>query len=156
MLKSTMLAAGIALTALVSMPMTTLANEVTNFVEDGYAIKGTDPVAYFTEAKPVAGNKKWSTDYQGVTWLFSSEANLKKFEADPEKYAPQYGGWCATGVSFGFKIPIQPEQWKIVDGKLYLNAHDGAQRHFLKDPKASIARANENWPGIVNTPAEDL
>lgn len=156
MLKSTMLAAGIAITALVSMPMTTLANEVTNFVEDGYAIKGTDPVAYFTEAKPVAGNKKWSTEYQGVTWLFSSEANLKKFEADPAKYAPQYGGWCATGVSFGFKIPIQPEQWKIVDGKLYLNAHDGAQRHFLKDPKASIARANENWPGIVNTPADDL
>ena len=156
MLKSTMLAAGIALTTLLNVPMTTLANEVTNFVEDGYAIKGTDPVAYFTEDKPVAGKKKWSAEYQGVTWLFSSEANLKKFEANPAKYAPQYGGWCATGVSFGLKIPIQPEQWKIVDGKLYLNAHAGAQRHFLKDPKASIARANENWPDIKNTPAENL
>lgn len=155
-LKSSMLAVGLALSALLTLPVATLANDVTNFVEDGYAIKGTDPVAYFTEGKPIPGKKAYSTQYQDVTWLFSSEENLNKFKKDPTKYAPQYGGWCATGVSFGVKIPIQPEQWKIVDGKLYLNAHAGAQRHFLKDPKATIARANENWPEIINTPEKDL
>ncbi len=155
-IRSFILAAGLALSALIIAPVTALANDVTNFVEDGYAIKGTDPVAYFTEGKPVAGSKDYTAEYQGVTWLFSSAENRDKFEKDPARYAPQYGGWCATGVSFGVKIPIQPEQWKIVDGKLYLNAHAGAQRHFLKDPKASIARANENWPDIKNTPEKDL
>ncbi|SDR39517.1 YHS domain-containing (seleno)protein [Pseudovibrio sp. Tun.PSC04-5.I4] len=155
-LKSTMLAVGLALSTLMTVPMTAMADDVTNFVEDGYAIKGTDPVAYFTEDKPVAGNAKYTTTYQGVKWKFSSQSNLDKFKADPVKYAPQYGGWCATGVSFGVKIPIQPDKWKIVDGKLYLNAHAGAQRSFLKDPKASITRANENWPGIEHTPENDL
>ncbi|KZK79503.1 YHS domain protein [Pseudovibrio sp. W64] len=155
-IKSSVLAVGLALSALVTVPMTAMADDVTNFVEEGYAIKGTDPVAYFTQGKPVPGKKEYSTQYQDVTWLFSSAENLDKFKKDPTKYAPQYGGWCATGVSFGVKIPIQPEQWKIVDGKLYLNAHAGAQRHFLKDPNASIARANENWPTIIHTPEADL
>ncbi|KZL06698.1 YHS domain protein [Pseudovibrio axinellae] len=155
-LKSSALAIGLALSVLIVAPITAIADDITNFVEDGYAIKGTDPVAYFVDGKPVPGKKEYSTQYQGVTWLFSSAENRDKFQQDPAKYAPQYGGWCATGVSFGLKIPIQPEQWKIVDGKLYLNAHAGAQRHFLKDPEASITRANENWPDIKHKPEEDL
>ncbi len=155
-IRSSVLAVGLALSALVTVPITAVADEVTNFVEEGYAIKGTDPVAYFKEGNPVQGKEEFSTQYQDVTWLFSSAENLEEFEKDPTKYAPQYGGWCATGVSFGFKIPIQPEQWKIVDGKLYLNAHAGAQRHFLKDPEETIAQANENWPTIKNTPEGDL
>lgn len=155
-IRSSVLAVGLVLSALVTVPITAGADEVTNFVEEGYAIKGTDPVAYFKEGKPVPGQEEYSTQYQDVTWLFSSAENLEEFKNNPAKYAPQYGGWCATGVSFGLKIPIQPEQWKIVDGKLYLNAHAGAQRHFLKDPQASIARANDNWPTIKNTPEGDL
>ncbi len=155
-IRPSVLAVGLALSALVTVPITAVADEVTNFVEEGYAIKGTDPVAYFKEGKPVPGQEEYSTQYQDVTWLFSSAENLEEFAKDPTKYAPQYGGWCATGVSFGFKIPIQPEQWKIVDGKLYLNAHAGAQRHFLKDPEETIAQANENWPTIKNTPEGDL
>ncbi len=129
------------------------ADEITNFAPGGIAIRGTDPVAYFTMGKPVAGSDEFSAEYNGVTWKFSSEQNRAMFLANPVKYAPAYGGYCATGMSFGYKISIEPEQWKIVDGRLYLNNGPAAQRSFLKDPKGTIARADVNWPKIKDIPA---
>ncbi|MDX5594452.1 YHS domain-containing (seleno)protein [Pseudovibrio sp. SPO723] len=155
-IKSTFKAIALAGLMMTAAPAMTFADEVTTFTADGLAIKGTDPVAYFTQGKPVPGKKEFSTTYDDVTWQFSSAENLQKFEANPEKYAPQYGGWCATGVSFGYKIPIMPEKWAIVDGKLYLNAHDGAHRRFTERTDEVINNANTNWPTIKETPADEL
>ncbi len=142
--------------SLTMAPSIALADDVTTFVEDGAAIKGVDPVSYFTDGAPVQGSDEFTAVYDDVTWKFSSAKNRDAFKANPEKYAPQYGGWCATGASFGVKIPIQPDKWSIVDGKLYLNAHDGAQNRFLSDTKEVISSANENWPKIKEVPADEL
>lgn len=155
-LRTSLKAIAVASFLSVALPLAALADDITTFTENGVAIKGTDPVAYFTEGKPIQGSSDYTTTYDDVTWQFSSAENLAKFEADPEKYAPQYGGWCATGVSFGYKIPIMPEKWSIVDGKLYLNAHDGAHRRFTERTDEVINNANTNWPTIKKTPADDL
>src|SRR5512135_2769630 len=87
----------------------------------GVAIRGYDPVAYFTESKPVEGSKQFTFEWQGATWRFASAANRDLFAKTPEKYAPQYGGYCAYAVSQGHTATIDPQRWRIVDGKLYLN-----------------------------------
>lgn len=120
------------------------------FTTGGVAIHGTDPVAYFTQGKPVPGRDEFAAEHDGVTWKFSSAENRDTFLADPVKYGPQYGGYCATGTSFGYKVSTAPEQWKIVGGKLYLNNGPGAQSRFLADTPGTIARANTNWPNIKN------
>ncbi|ADZ71043.1 YHS domain-containing (seleno)protein [Polymorphum gilvum] len=133
-----------------------LADDITTYVKDGAALGGTDPVAYFTQGKPVQGSEAHTFTYDDVTWTFATAENRDAFAADPQKYAPQYGGWCATGASFGVKIPIDPAKWQIVDGKLYLNAHDGAQQRFKSDTANVIRSADENWPKIRETPADKL
>lgn len=132
------------------------ADDITTYVTNGAAIGGTDPVAYFTDGKPLAGSDAFTTQYDGVTWKFASAANRDAFAAEPEKYAPAYGGYCATGASFGVKIPIDPTKWHIVDGKLYLNAHEGADKRFREDVPGTIARANEHWPKIRGVHADKL
>lgn len=126
------------------------ADQVTTYAPSGVAIHGTDPVAYFTMAKPVAGKDAHTAQHDGVTWKFSSAENKAKFVANPAKYAPQYGGYCATGASFGYKVSTAPEQWKIVAGKLYLNNGPGAQSRFLDDIPGTIKKADTNWPTIKN------
>lgn len=135
---------------------TAFADEITNFVKDGAAIGGTDPVAYFTEHKPVQGQDQFTADYQGVTWKFASAENRDLFKADPAKYAPQYGGFCAFGASKGFKVPVIPDAWKIVDGKLYLNNSAAVQERFLADTQGIIHDADLNWQVIKDKKAEDL
>ena len=132
------------------------ADEVSTYITDGAAIGGADPVAYHTQGKPVAGSDKFTAQHDGVTWRFASAENRDKFNADPAKYAPAYGGFCATGASFGKKIPIDPAQWKIVDGKLYLNSSDGAHKRFLSDEAGTISRADANWMKIKSVPASKL
>ena len=85
------------------------------------AVQGYDVVAYFTESKPVKGTKEFTVYHSGESWYFSSAENLKTFKASPEKYKPQFGGYCAYGMSRGYKAKTDPEAWTIVDGKLYLN-----------------------------------
>jgi YHS domain-containing protein len=119
------------------------------FVEDGVAIKGTDPVAYFTENAPVQGSEEFAYEWQGATWHFSSAENRDKFAANPEQYAPQYGGYCAYAVSKGSTAPIDPGAWKIVDGKLYLNFDKSVQEKWEKDIPGYIEKANANWPGVL-------
>ncbi len=115
----------------------------------GIAINGYDPVAYFTQSSPVKGKQKFSTKWNGAIWQFSNAENLATFESDPEKYAPQYGGYCAFAVSYGSTATTSPQAWSIVDGKLYLNYSLGVRKRWSKDIAGNISKANANWPGVL-------
>ncbi len=110
------------------------------------AIRGTDPVAYFTQSKAVKGNSQYEYKWNGATWRFSSKENMALFAANPEQYAPQYGGYCAKGMSEGNAVSTDPDAWKIVDGKLYLNYSKGVQRQWLRDVPGNIALADGFYP----------
>jgi YHS domain-containing protein len=112
------------------------------------AIKGYDPVAYFTDGKPVKGSKDFTTEWQKATWRFASAKNRDLFAKDPERYAPQYGGYCAYAVSQGYTADIDPDRWRIVGGKLYLNYSEKAQGLWEKDIPNHIAAGDKNWPKI--------
>ena len=116
--------------------------------KDG-AIKGYDPVAYFKDSKPVKGDKAFTTQWMGVSWFFATKENQQLFEADPEKYAPQYGGYCAYGVAKGGLYKIEPEAWKIVEGKLYLNYSLKVQRDWTEDIPGYIEKADDKWPELA-------
>jgi len=118
------------------------------FSADGAAIRGYDPVAYFTEEKAVAGKPEFTAEYQGATWRFASAANRDAFVADPAKYAPQYGGYCAWAVSQGYTAPIDPDAWTVRDGKLYLNYSLPVRVRWALDKDGNIAAADRNWPGL--------
>lgn len=113
------------------------------------AIRGYDPVAYFKQGEPVKGSESFSFEWTGVKWRFSSQENLEAFKAEPEKYAPQFGGYCAFGVSKGALYKIEPDAWRIVEGKLYLNYDKSIQKKWEADRDALIKKAEENWPGVV-------
>lgn len=119
------------------------------YINDGIAIDGTDPVSYFTEAAPVAGSRQITHDWNGATWQFSSQDNKAKFAANPEAFAPQYGGYCAYAVSEGYTASTIPEAWKIVDGKLYLNYSRRIQRKWERDIPGRIAAGDANWPSVL-------
>jgi YHS domain-containing protein len=123
-------------------------NEI--FVKSDEAIRGYDPVAYFKESKPVEGKDEFSYVWKGATWKFSSEQNRKDFKANPEKFAPQFGGYCAYGMGdeSGHKASTSPDAWTIVDGKLYLNYNTDVQKIWKENQKAFIKNANDNWPKI--------
>ncbi len=114
------------------------------------AIKGYDTVAYFTQGKPVKGDQQYSTEYLGAQWHFSSEENLQLFINDPEKYAPQYGGYCAYAVSRNTTASIKPELFNIHEGKLYLNYNKGVQRRWFKGMEKRIQQADKHWPSLLN------
>jgi YHS domain-containing protein len=114
------------------------------------AIKGYDTVAYFTENKPVEGKSEFSTEYNEATWLFSSQANLDLFLGNPDKYAPQYGGYCAYAVSQGSTASIKPELFTIHNGKLYLNYNESVNEKWTKNKETFIVDADKNWPDLVN------
>ena len=141
--------------ALASAPAA-LADEISTYVSDGAAIGGIDPVAYFTEKKPVKGSDAFTATHDGVTWKFATAAHRDMFKADPERYTPAYGGYCATGASYGYKIPIDPAAWDIHEGRLYLNANAGAHKSYLSDVEGTIGRADAQWKRIRNVPADKL
>lgn len=114
------------------------------------AIKGYDTVAYFTDDKPVKGTEEFSLEYNGAQWLFSSAENLALFEANPEKYAPQYGGYCAYAVSQGTTASIKPELFTIHNDKLYLNYSNSINDKWLEGIDSYIEDADDNWPDIVD------
>lgn len=113
------------------------------------AVQGHDPVAYFTEGKPVKGSKDFTTDYKGAEFRFASQENLDTFLSDPEKYAPQFGGYCAWAVSEGYTAKGDADHWAIVDGKLYLNYDKKIQNRWEQDRAEHIVKANSNWPDIL-------
>ena len=116
---------------------------------NGMAIKGYDPVAYFVEQKAVKGDDAFRADYRGSSFRFTSAANRDTFLAAPEKYAPQYGGYCAYGVSHGGKADVDPNAFSIVDGKLYLNYNADVKSKWLKDVPGNISKAEGNWPEVA-------
>ena len=114
----------------------------------GLAIHGYDPVAYFQDQKPVKGKKEFEYSWMGATWRFSTAENLEQFKATPQKYSPQYGGYCAYGMSAGYAAPTEPGAWSVVDGKLYLNYNRDVQRRWNKDITGYVEKADRNWPLI--------
>ncbi len=127
---------------------TTLAQKAEIFTTNGKAIRGYDVVAFFSESKPVQGNESFSYTWKDATWLFSSKENLELFKMNPEKYAPQYGGYCAYGMSGGYKAPTVIETWKILNGKLYFNYSLKVQELWNKDQPGFIQKADLNWEKV--------
>lgn len=113
------------------------------------AVGGYDPVAYFTEGRPVRGNAQHRIMHQGYEYRFASAANAAAFRADPARYLPQYGGYCAWAVANGYTAPGNPRNWRIVDGKLYLNYNDEIQQRWERDIPGFIRSANSNWPSVL-------
>ncbi|QMV14682.1 YHS domain-containing (seleno)protein [Vibrio spartinae] len=115
------------------------------------AVDGYDPVSYFMDDMPVKGKSDFKTEYKGADWYFASQEHLDMFEAEPEKYAPQFGGYCAWAVSTQKDFaPGDPEQWAVVDGKLYLNYNKNVKKRWDSDRTLHIKQANENWPELIN------
>jgi YHS domain-containing protein len=122
------------------------------FEADGAALHGYDPVAYFESEAPAKGSPLHSYTYKGSKFLFATAENQKKFAADPEKYAPQYGGYCALGTANGYKVSTQPDAFAVVDGKLYLNHDRKVLDLWKRDEPGYITRANQNWPDVAKQP----
>jgi len=142
--------AGIGLLVTVPPAMTTASAKepvVPINQENGVAVRGTDVVAYFTDSKPIKGKSEFSWQWMGATWWFASAEHLELFKANPEKYAPQYGGYCSYAVSKGHIAGINPNNWKIVEETLYLN-HTFAQGLWEQHIRENIQKANQNWPEI--------
>lgn len=118
--------------------------------------QGYDLVSYHQESGPVRGDGNHITYYHHVAYIFVSDANKKAFQADPEKYLPAYGGYCAYGVSVGKKIVSDPLAWKIVDGRLYLNLNQSIQKIWSEDMSGYITKANKLWPAIESSSPENL
>lgn len=114
------------------------------------AIEGTDPVAYFRAGGPVKGQSDYEYEWNDARWRFSSAENRDLFANDPQRYAPQFGGYCAYAVSQGYTAGIDPKAWTIVDDKLYLNYSPKIQKRWLENRDAYIRAAEENWPGVLN------
>ena len=112
---------------------------------DRVAIQGYDPVAYFTERRPVKGKPEFEHVWQDARWWFASAEHRDLFAGDPDRYSPRYGGFCTGGMSIGRLAPIDPEAWAIVDGRLYLNYSKSGRDEFVRVPEPVIARAEENW-----------
>ena len=132
--------------------MSRLAQSGDFFEVDGLALRGYDPVAYFEANMPVKGTPANSFTYKDSKFLFVTAANRKKFAADPEKYAPQFGGYCALGTANGYKVKTEPDAFKVVDGKLYLNYDRKVLELWTQDQPGYIARANKNWPEVSKQP----
>jgi len=127
-----------------------------NASNTGLAMQGYDPVAYFTVGEPTKGDYRLTAVYNDATYWFSSEENKATFEANPEAYAPAYGGFCAFGTAMGFKFDGDPNYWKIVDDKLYLNLSAQIQERWNADVPGFIVSADTNWTDIADKSPEEL
>jgi YHS domain-containing protein len=134
--------------ALASLSVAAVHAQKINTSFTGLAIDGYDPVAYFTENRPVKGNSQFRFEFGGAKYRFASAANRDLFAKDPQKYVPQYGAFCAYAVSRGYTADTDPLAWKVVDGKLYLNYNAGAQNEWEKDVAGNIKKGDANWPGL--------
>jgi YHS domain-containing protein len=129
-------------------PINTLKNSVFGGRTDS-AINGYDTVAYFTVGKPVIGKDTYVLEWMGAKWKFASQENLDRFKANPETYAPQYGGYCAFGVAQGYLVKVEPDQFTVLDGKLYLNYDADVQAKWRQDPVGYIKAADARFPALL-------
>lgn len=151
-LRSALLASALVVTGAASLPTLAQAAEEVNLT-NGMAVHGYDVVAYFTEGKPVEGNGSYTASYNGASYQFSNAKNRDMFMADPAKFAPQYGGFCAFGTAMGRKFDGDPQAWTIKDGKLYLNLNKKVQARWSKDIPGFVKGADHNW-SIIETVAD--
>lgn len=129
----------------VALAVPVAAAEAINTTDGSIAILGYDPVAYFTQSAAVKGSPLFETTWQGARWRFASEAHRALFAADPDHYAPRYGGFCAGSMAAGWRAPVDPEAWAIVDDRLYLAFSKEFIGKFAADADAKIAAADANW-----------
>lgn len=127
-----------------------------NATSTGLALQGYDPVAYFTVGEPTRGNWTITTIYNDATYRFANEENKAAFEANPEAYVPEYGGYCAFGAAMGFKFDGDPNYWTIVDGELYLNISQDIQERWVTDIPGFIQQADANWTDIKDADPASL
>ena len=127
----------------------TATKTLLNLDSSGVAIQGFDPVAFFTDNKPVKGDQKYLVKHDGAIYFFGSKEHKDLFKADPAKYEPEFGGYCAYGVSKNRLVEIDVDAFQIVDGKLLLQYSKGVRDDFNKDTKGNLAKANANWTGLV-------
>ena len=139
----TLVVSGLALLAFAQ------SKSLLNLDKSGLAIKGYDPVAFFTDSKPVVGKPELGYRHNGALYHFSSREHRDAFKADPAKYEPAFGGYCAFGVSRNKLVEIDVEAFQIVDGKLLLQYSKGVRDDFNKDARGNLAKANANWPVLV-------
>ncbi|BCD96480.1 YHS domain-containing (seleno)protein [Marinagarivorans cellulosilyticus] len=142
---------GASLLALSSLTFASSVNIGTNDV----AIHGYDPVAYFAKDKAVEGSAKYTAIYEDAIYRFSSKKNRDAFKADPARYAPQFGGYCAMGVALDKKLDVDPDAFYIHDGKLYLNLNKDVQKKWLTDVPGHLKTAKRTWSGIEDLSVED-
>jgi YHS domain-containing protein len=134
---------------LITLAPAAFAAEPPVYAEGGVAINGSDAVAYFAENGPVPGSAEFAHDWMGARWQFASAANRDMFVADPERYAPAFGGYCAYAASLGYLAPTVPEAWSVYEGRLYLNASLRARELWLAGLPDVIAAGEANWPTIL-------
>ena len=127
-----------------------------NVTVTGLALRGYDPVAYFTDGKPVPGDFTITAQYDGATYRFASEDHKALFVKDPTKYLPQYGGFCAFGTAQGYKVDGDPNVWKIVDNRLYLNLAPPVATRWNQDVPGNIKAANDKWPALRDKAPSEL
>lgn len=127
-----------------------------NLGPDGVALAGHDPVAYFTQQRAVAGDPAITREHAGAVYRFANAANRDAFAAHPEAYLPQYGGYCAFGAAQGGKFDIDPTQFRVVEGKLYLNKNAAITRRWQQDNDGNIRAADRQWPAIRDRAAREL
>ena len=142
--------------SLLSLGLLSANVDAADFTSGTTGVNGYDLVSYHNSKRPIRGNGHFVAEHNGVTYLFANEENHKTFQADPERYLPSYGGFCAFGVSVGKKFVGDPEVWRVVDGKLYLNLDARIQDQWLKDVSGKIAVANERWTKIRNKAPSEL
>lgn len=156
-MKLSNIAKSIAFAAAISSSAFTFAADVgMNADANDIAIKGYDTVSYFTKGKPVKGSESYTATYRGAIYQFSTADNRDLFRSAPERYAPQFGGYCAMGVALEKKLDTDPLAYKIVDGKLYLNLNAAVQKKWLTDVPGYIDSAEDIWVDIKRQSAEEL
>ena len=132
-----------------ALPLVAQTKTLLNLDKAGLAVQGYDPVAFFTGGKPVKGNRELGYHYNGATYYFASKEHREAFISEPGKYEPQFGGYCAYGVSRNKLVKIDVDAFQIVDGKLLLQYSKGVRDDFNKDQQGNLDKANANWPGLV-------
>jgi YHS domain-containing protein len=144
-----MLVRALAFAAALAFAGSAAAQKPEVFADSRGAIRGYDPVAYFTEGKPVRGSEQFTYQWRGATWRFASAEHRERFVRAPEQYAPQYGGYCAYGVAQDYAVSIDPAAWTVVDGRLYLNYSKSVRETWAKDIPGYIRKADGNWPRVL-------
>ncbi len=140
----------LAVTLFMAVSAVAATKSLVNVDKNGVGLQGYDPVAYFTQNRPVPGSPQFQSSYNGVKYYFVSAQDKNMFDANPSKYEPQFGGYCAYAASQGHTAPIQVGAFQIVDGRLLLQYSESVRDKFNKDSQGNLKKADANWPGLVD------